>query len=157
MRSLFFLLLAACSTEDGACPAVDAGTAQATIDGEAWTGSGATWAWAGDSLQLNLDRTGDWSMSVVLQTTTGGATLLDAVDAGTFPIEVSLKSGEGGFATVYPAEGASFTTNDADGGALTVAAVDGDALSACFDFAAAGDDGEVTVADAALLATERAD
>jgi hypothetical protein len=159
MRLLALLLLAACSSGGGSptCTAaddLDAGAALATVDGAAWA-STATWLWQRESLQVNAAPAGGWSFTFVSQTTADGETAKAAVDAGDFPIELSLPvGGEGGWVLAYPTDGDSYSTENGEGGTLTITALDGDALYACFAFDAATDSGDtVTVTDGALNAT----
>ena len=59
---------------------------------------------------------------------------------------MTLKSGlEGGWALLYPNQGASISTHDAAGGLLTITDHQGDEISACFYFEALGDDLQVEV------------
>ncbi|MFZ5477873.1 MAG: hypothetical protein ACOZNI_13950 [Myxococcota bacterium] len=147
------LLLLACEPgASGGCSVdQEAGTAAALVDGEDWTGPGATWLWQGESLQINTVGAGDWWLSLVAQTTRDGDTLAAAVDAGAFPVDVSLT--DGGWATFYPPSGASYSSREGSG-ELVVAEVDGDTLRACFSFEAVSDGETVTVeagtVDAAL-------
>jgi hypothetical protein len=128
--------------------AVDAapGTASATVDGEPWTGGGATWQWAGESLQLNTVGAGSWWTSLVAQTTTEGATLRAAVDAGAFPITVSLV--DGGWATFYPDSGRSFSSQDGDGELVLTEASPN--VLGCFWFEAFADAATVTVEEGTI-------
>ena len=136
------------ATDEGGC-AVDAapGTASATVDGEDWTGGGATWQWAGESLQLNTVGAGSWWMSLVAQTTTDGATLKAAVDAGAFPLTISLV--DGGWATFYPDSGGSLSSQSGDG-ELVLTDASATSLRGCFWFEASADAATVTVEDGAI-------
>lgn len=164
MRQVGWLALlggvcAGCSGEkdDNTCaPAeIAAGTVQATVDGAEWTGPSATWRMAGSSLQLNTVSTGGWFLSVVAQKTTSDQTLEAALAAGTYPIEVRLKTGvEGGFALFYPEDGSTFATKTGDGdGSLVLSRRDGDDLIGCLEFTALSDDGSsVAVEDGTVYA-----
>lgn len=125
----------------GSCTVdLDADAAEATVDGEAWAADGATFTWAGESLQINTTGA-DW-LSIVAQTTGEGETLQAAVDAGNFPISVTVVEGaDGGFATWYPESGSSLTTREAAGGTLEIVSADADLVEACFAFEV-GADGE---------------
>lgn len=140
------LLLAGCgSTGVKSCDAavdLGEGSVAALVDGEAWTASGGTWRWAGESLQVNTVGAGSWWLSLVAQTTPDGASVRAAVDAGELPVTVTLRAGaDGGWATFYPDQGASYTTENADGGELEVVSVEGDSLRACFSFQAGSEEG----------------
>jgi hypothetical protein len=158
MRLAPFLLLLACAggnassaSCDDADP-LDAGAIAATVDGAAWA-STATWVWQGESLQIDAAPADGWSFTLVAQTTADGATVKAGIDAGAFPIEVSLADGGGGWGRGHPSDGDPYITDDAEGGTLTLSALDGDALLGCFDFVA-GDGGRksVEVSDGALHA-----
>ena len=128
--------------DDGCAVGVEPGAAAATVDGEPWTGGGATWLWAGESLQLNTVGSGSWWMSMVAQTTGDGTTLKAAVDAGVFPITVSLT--EGGWATFYPDSGSSFSSEEG-GGELVLVEATPTTVRGCFWFEAASDADTVSV------------
>jgi len=89
----------ACGGDDKAsepvCPTLDnleSGIMDGTLDGAAWTTSGTTWAWTGDSLQLGTPATDGWLLSVVLQDSVNGETARAAVE-GELPATFTLKSG----------------------------------------------------------------
>ena len=146
--TLMFAL--ACGGDDKAsepvCPTLDnleSGIMDGTLDGAAWTTSGTTWAWTGDSLQLGTPATDGWLLSVVLQDSVNGETARAAVE-GELPATFTLKTGaEGGWAVLYPDTGDSFSTQDTAGGSLSVTAYDA-AAEGCLDFTAS--DGDTTVA-----------
>jgi hypothetical protein len=150
-RVCVLVLLAACQPNGGkgTCDVGDVATGQAvaTVDGADWTGTGATWRLAGSSLQINTVASDGWMLSLVAQATPDGTTASDALDAGEFPIDVTLKDGaDGGWVLFYPDEGSSYGTQDTDGGTFTISGREGDDLLACFSFSAAsGDGGTVTV------------
>lgn len=135
------VLLLACTGEPSSADvcadadALTAGSVVATLDGAAWS-STATWLWQGDSLQVNTATADGWRFSIVAQTLAEDTTIKSAADAGSFPIEVQLAEGGGGWALAYPDDGDSLTTG-LGGGTLTLSALEGDALYACFSFEAA--------------------
>jgi hypothetical protein len=96
-------------------------------------------------------------MSLVAQLDKDGETVKSMLDAETFPVHVALVSGlEGGWATLYPAEGSeSFVTSNATGGTLEILRVDGgEDLVGCFEFVAGSDAGDtVTVDGGSMRAT----
>jgi hypothetical protein len=153
---MLLVLLLACTSDGGSkatnCT-VDAaeGTAVATVDGEAWEGGGATWVWAGDSLQVNTVGAGSWWMSLVAQTTADGDTVKAAVDSGALPATIDL-GGDGGWATLYPADGASYSSRNGSG-ELVIIEADDASVQACFTFEAAGDGDPVVVEDGSLDAS----
>lgn len=114
-----------------------AGTAEATIQGEAWTGAGAAWTAAGQGVQVTTETANGWRLTLV------ASSALAAVDAGELPVEVALDGSGEGLATVYPESGASATARS--GGLLVLQQLEADVLSGCFSFTADGADGEVTV------------
>ena len=152
---MLLALLLACSS-DGSKAAncsVDAaaGTAAAVVGGEEWEGGGATWVWAGESLQVNTVGAGSWWLSLVAQATTDGETVKAAVDAGALPATVDL-GGDGGWATLYPADGASYSSRNGSG-ELVIVEADDTSVHACFTFEATGDGAPVVVEEGSLDAT----
>ena len=79
---------------DSCSPEASSGSAQAVIDGEAWSSSGAIWSMAGTSLQITIPEQDGWQLSLVAQTDTSGHDLSTALEEGDFPIEIELL-GEG--------------------------------------------------------------
>lgn len=148
MRHLVLVLpLAACAGGPSGTPAtcdvpadLDAGAATAVLDGTAWE-STATWVAQGESVQVNAAPADGWHVTLVARTTDDGETVKAALDAGAFPVVVTLSDDGGGFATVYPADGDSYAS-DGGGGTLSITAFDGDVLDACFSFDAASDGGD---------------
>jgi hypothetical protein len=143
--SALLLTLAACgeaTVGEGSCgdvASLQPGEASAAVDGAPWT-SVATWVWQGESLQLNTTSAGGWRLTLVAQEAADGSTVLAAVEAGAFPVEVALSEAGGGWALAYPDAGASLST-DAGSGTLTLSALSGEVLDACFAFEAASQDG----------------
>ena len=115
------------------------GEAEARVDGEAWLVEGANWMEAGSNVQIMIPTSGGWGITLVAQSTLSGESLSEALEAGVFPIEVSLGSEGGGFATVYPEEGLSYTSKSGSGGELVIHGAD-EALEACFSFEAVSTD-----------------
>lgn len=154
MRALlpaFALALSACAEAGNACgnDELDAGGVAGTLDGADWTAADATWIASGSSVQIVTADAGAGRVTLVAQTTTDGEDLAAALDAGAFPVEVTLKSGaEGGFATFYPSTGSdSYATGNADGGRLVLTALQEDELFGCFGFTAATEDGDALTLD----------
>ncbi len=121
-----------------------AGDATALVNDVDWETSGATWRWAGSSLQIGMPESGGWAFTLVAMREVEGEAVSDAIEAEAFPVEVALGDGESGFATVYPAEGSSMTTSDPTG-IVEIQAIDGDSLFACFEFPAMSDTNNVEV------------
>jgi hypothetical protein len=146
---LVLTFLTACAPSASATCAVeqDAGTATATVDGEAWTGTGVTWL-VSSGLQLNTVRSGAWSMVLRAATTSDGDAVADAIDAGTFPIVVALA--DDNFATLYPESGDSYASQD-HSGELVIAEVVDDELRACFSFTATSEADESVTVEAGTL------
>jgi hypothetical protein len=142
--SWFLLLLSACADDDAPCaPDLAEGTLEGTLDDAALTASDAAWRWAGSSLQANAS--GAVTVSVVLQTTTDGEPVTEAVA----PFTVDLGPEGGGWVVVYPEAGSSLTTQSGSGSFEIVAVPDlgGGVLSGCFSGTVsdgAGDDREVS-------------
>jgi hypothetical protein len=138
--------LLACTPKDGETSCVvedEAGAASAVVNGGDWTGGDATWMRQGStSAQINTANAGAGWLSIVAQTTTEGEDVLVAIDAGAFPVTVSLV--DGGWATFYPSSGASFSSKEGAGELVIADVVEG-GLMACFTFTASGDDGTVEV------------
>ncbi len=138
--ALSLVLSASCASECDPA-SLGLGEAEARVDGEEWSVGGATWMEAGSSVQLTIPTSGGWGITLVAQTTLAGDSLSEALDAGTFPIEISLGSEGGGFATIYPEEGLSYSSRTGSGGELVIHEVD-EALEACFSFEALSTGGE---------------
>jgi len=154
--AVVLLSLAGCPTEEEAgdvCPGLgglDDGEVGAIIDGEAWTATAGTFHWAGTSLQLNTDQVDGWSISIVAQKDVDQTPVMDAVNAGSFPMEIRLRDGtQGGWALLYPESGASYATHTTDGGHLWLTDYRDGAFVGCFSFEAEQEDDEES-----LLAVE---
>lgn len=150
------LLLLACagSSSQAVCEdgdALDAGVVTATLDGADWE-STATWVMGGESLQVNAAAADGWSLTLVAQATVEGVAIVDALDAGAYPVNVDLGADGGGWVLAYPDEGDSLSS-DAGGGALSISAFDGETLQACFSFDVANDASELSASDGAVNAT----
>lgn len=128
------------------------GDATATVNGEDWESSGATWRWAGSSLQIGMPESSGWAFTLVAMRELEGETVSDAMDAAAFPVEVTLGDGDSGFATVYPAEGSSMTTSDPTG-LLEIRGIEGDSIFACFEFPAMSSTNSVEVQKGEVHAT----
>lgn len=158
LPALLFTACAADAPVGATCDVGDIGSGEiaAVVDGEDWSDDAATWILAGSSLQINSEPSGGWHLSAVLQVTTTGATLADALDAGSWPVEVDLppEGGTGGWITFYPDSGDSYVTEAAAGGTLTLAGQTGTDLYGCFAFTAGkGNNKEVTVESGVFRAT----
>lgn len=156
-RAGMMLLLLACAAgsssqavcEDGA--ALDAGVVTATLDGADWE-STATWVMGGESLQVNAAAFDGWSLTLVAQTTVDGVAITDALDAGSYPVNVDLGPDGGGWVLAYPSDGDSLSS-DSGGGTLSFSAFDGDTLQACFSFDVANGSTALSASDGAVNAT----
>ena len=157
-------LFSGCPGEEGAeetCPdlgGLDDGEVDATIDGAAWTTTAGTFHWAGTSLQINTDEVDGWSLSIVAQKNTGETPVMDAVNAGSFPMEIRLRDGtQGGWGLLYPDSGASYATHTTDGGHLWLTDYRDGAVFGCFSFEAEQEDDEdslLAVEDGAMRIVE---
>lgn len=155
MPRLLLLLLSACGPKaTGSCPTDPVDGISATVDGAAWSASEVTWSLTGESVHLvSTSEDAGW-LSVVAQTTADGTTVAAALDAGAFPIEVTLQSGlEGGFATWYSADNDASATTEGGGGTLTLSAEDDAGLTGCIAFTAGPDGGSVDFQDGQFTAT----
>lgn len=148
------LLLAACTGKaDGTCSSDPVDGAVATVDGAAWSAASVTWLPTGDSVHIISADEGSGWFSIVAQLTTEGDAVATAVDAGSFPIEVTLKTGlEGGFVTWYSADGESAATTEGGEGTLTLSGSDDAGLSGCLAFTAGPDGGDVELTDGQFTA-----
>ena len=149
--------LAACGGKSsGSCSSDPVDGGLATVDGQPWTAAEVTWALAGDGVQLISTSEGDGWFSVVAQITTDGQTPAAALDAGDFPIEVTLKTGpDGGFATWYSSENEASATTQGGEGILTFSGQDDAGLSGCLAFTAGEGGAGVSFEDGSFTATER--
>ncbi len=153
--TLLFLLLG-CASEDGACSVAD-GEGTVTVD-EVTADASGTWIAQGSSVQINVTAGGDLAggrMTLRLQSTTDGATAVDALEAAAFPVTFALGVAEQGAALWYaPQATASHAATDAAPGGFSVTAYDGDTLEGCFAFVGEASDGtQVQVTDASVRAT----
>ncbi len=147
--------LTACEPKAGqaGCEPEEVEGVVATVDGAAWSAGDVSWSDAGDSVHLVSASEGAGWISVVALTTTTGENVVAAMDAGAFPVEITLKTGaEGGFAIWYTEEATSSSTTEGGEGLLTLTSQDGDQLAGCLAFDAGVDGGEVSFADGAFLA-----
>lgn len=156
MRALLLglLLAPACNSKDSSvCASDPVDGVTATVNGDPWTASGPTWSDSGGVVHLlNSDQGAGW-FSVVAELTVEGVGLGDALDAGEFPIEVTLKTGdEGGFAIWYTEDGDSYATTQGGGGTLYLSALDGDQLTGCMSFTAGPSGGNVIFEDGRFTA-----
>jgi len=148
MRALLLLpllpLTQGCSDDCKAPTDLRGGVMEATIDGEAWLTDLASWSETGSSLNINVDRTNGYTISLVVQTVMDGRNVLDLLDQEELPLEVMLGDGEdGGWAVVYvEGESGSYSTTEGAGGALTIAEREGDQLLGCVNFGAGSNAGE---------------
>lgn len=136
-------LLLGCSDECRAPGDLRGGVMEATIDGQPWSTDAATWSETGSSLNVNVNRTDGYTISMVLQSAIDTRNVLDMLDLDDLPIEVTLGEGEdGGWAVVYiEGESQSYATNNGAGGVLTIVERDGDQLLGCVHFGASTNDG----------------
>jgi len=152
MVGILFLWVLGCGDKDGGCDAssLAAGSAEATVDGGAWSDDAVTWSWAGSSLQLSSESSDGWLLSLAANLDANGDDLATAVDAGVFPIEIDLL--DGGFGLLYPeGESFSYASNKASGGTLTITSADDSVVMGCFDFEAATAEGETIAIEGGLL------
>jgi len=141
----------ACGGSSPCAPdSIDAGTGQATIDGQGWAGSGALWSWAGDAAQITTADVDGWRLTIVASADAGGTPVSDAL-ATDGTVDVPL--GNGSFVAAYPSgSSGSYAARDEGDGNLTLTRV-GDALGVCFDATAfAADDTSVELSDGLIAA-----
>lgn len=156
MRALLLLPILACDPKDaGSCETEPLDGATATVDGAAWTAAEVGWKYACDGVQIISTSEGAGWFSVVAQITSEGGAPADALAAGAFPVEVTLKTGpDGGFATWYDEEEGAIATTQGGGGTLVLSALDGGALTGCLSFTAGADGAGVSVEDGRFTAEE---
>ncbi len=143
------LTLVACETgSQDPCPGaadLNSGTISATLDGAGWVSSGNVYSWGGTSLEIVTPRVDGYNMTIVGQLDDTGAIVQEMVDYEAFPFTVVLDTGaEGGWALLYPENGASFSTEKGEGGTMIVQGLEDGNLLGCFDFDVS--DGSVAVA-----------
>jgi len=141
------VLVSSVSCQGGDC-SVDLveGAAEALVDGSDWMSEGATFMWAGSSLQINIPGNAGWMFTLTGRKTQTGMAVLDAADVQDFPILVDL-TGQGGFAVAYPAEGSSsYSTTQNGSGSLEITEADS-GLRACFSFVGVNDAGQALEVD----------
>jgi len=156
MRSLIFLLgFMGCSEKsesDASCTVgdIDGYVAMADVGGTQWAGDNGAWTWTGDGLQIVLDESVGFSMTLRLNKTSSGDTIRDAVDNDDLPALVSISGADGTASVMQNRNGlVSYGTNQPGGGGeLWLLAHDGNEVEACFLFDAVSDNGDVlSVAD----------
>ena len=128
MSTLLIFLLTGCSTDPAAqCSAdTDAGTLQATIDGEDWLGEGGTWLWSGDSVQITTSGTD--RITTVGHRDAAGSSIAELTE--TLPITVSLDD-DSGWAILYQG---SDSERSVSGELVITEYSEEDALAGCVTF-----------------------
>ncbi len=122
---------------------LEEGSVGADMDGDAWEGGGASFLWGEDGVQINTVRTNGWMLTLKLDSTLDGASLREAMDSASLPVEVLLaEDGLSGWLTAYPETGGSFSSKNALGGAVTLTSLSENSLAACFDAVVEAGDGE---------------
>lgn len=122
-----------CDTEDLA-----EGDVEATVDGVAWAGSGATWSVAGDGVQITTADADGWRVTLVAAQDSEGQGVATALVDGA---ELTVPLGDGSFAALYPSGVAgSYAANEEGSGELTLTR-QGDRVGACFSFTGTAADG----------------
>ncbi len=148
MRALLLLPFAAlfpgCSDECQPPSDLLSGSIEATIDGQAWSTAAATWSETGSSLNVNVDRTDGYTISMVVQSAIDSRNVLDLLDQDDLPIEITLGEGEdGGWAVVYvEGQSTSYSTTVGAGGSMSIVEQEGDQLAGCVSFGASTNDGD---------------
>ena len=149
ITGIFTALAVACSPNgkglgDANCTAEGlAGLGTATMDGDTWEADSGSWNTTGSGVQivLQFDRP-DRSMTVRGSRDEDGIDIADRIDAGEFPINVSL-SGEDGTGNVRDGRmNSSYASTDASGN-LSILSVEGNVMTACFSFVAVNDDSQM--------------
>lgn len=145
-------LLFACADGAADCTTdLAPGAAQGRIDDLVLDATDAAWREAGASLQVNA--AGAATLSMVLQTTTDGTPIAEAVA----PFSVDLGPDGGGWIVVYPDAGASLTTQEGLG-TLEVSGVpaEGGLLSGCATGTVSDGEGDDRDLELAIVAAEAA-
>jgi len=120
------------------------GVASATMEGDQWSASDGTWNRTGPGVQIILQfPETERSVTIRGNRDESGVDLVDKIDAGEFPINISL-GGEDGTGSVLDSRfNTSYASNKPGGsGNMSILDVQGTVMSACFSFVAATDDGE---------------
>jgi hypothetical protein len=128
MSTLLLSLLTGCANNPAAqCNSdADAGTLQATIDGEDWLGEGLTWLWSGDSVQLTT--VGTDRITAVGHRDAEGTSISALTDA--LPISVSLDD-DNGWAVLYQG---NESARSVSGELVITEYTEGDILAGCMVF-----------------------
>ena len=116
------------------------GLGMATMDGDTWSADSGSWNTTGSGIQivLQFDQP-DRSMTIRGTRDEGGVDIADLIDAGDFPINVSL-SGEDGTGNVRDGRmNTSYASTDASGN-MSILDVQETTMTACFSFTALSDD-----------------
>ena len=159
---LLALALAGCPTDEGeldVCPAgvesQDAGLVTASVDGTPWEATDGNWTWNADAIKISTSRFDGWSLSIWAQTTTDGVAIVDAFEAGSYPMEIRLRDGtDGAWAQMLGDTGYSYSSTKADGGTLFLTSYAAGVFRGCFDFEGGNDDTEDLWIEDGLLAVE---
>ena len=156
MRWLILMMLVGCAAADKGedsgssvgCPSVDLGTnaGQATVNDQEWLSSSGQWIESGNKIQVVLNQTGPWGMTMVAITTADGQPITEALDEEAVPFRVSFST-DGNYGSVREdlGNGANiYATNEPGGGGdMTVDTFDGTTMTACFDFTAVTNGGDL--------------
>ena len=142
---LLGLFVVACSPNGNAGDAnctIDGltGLGTATMDGDTWSADSGSWNTTGSGIQIVLQfDQADRSMTVRGTRDGDGVDIVERIDAGEFPINVSL-SGEDGTGNVRDGRmNTSYASNEASGN-MSILDVQGSIMTACFSFIAVSDD-----------------
>ena len=130
------------------------GLGTATMDGDTWEADSGSWNPTGSGIQivLQFDRP-DRSMTVRGTRDEEGIDIADRIDAGEFPINVSL-SGDDGTGNVRDGRmNSSYASTDASGN-LSILEVANGTMTACFSFVAVNDDSQMMEVTEGMVAVE---
>jgi hypothetical protein len=146
----FFVLAVGCGATDDSGSAecsIDGLTdlASATMDGDTWPSNHSTNLWnrTGSGIQITLQfAETQRAMTIRGNHGSNGVSIVEGIDSGEFPINVSLDGADGTGSIIDSRFGEVYASNQPGGsGSLTILDVQGSTMSACFSFVAANDDG----------------
>lgn len=130
--------LLACGDETCEPQGLAEGDVVGTVDGEAWTGAGASWSVAGDGVQVTTAEGGGWRLTLVASADEEGQGVAAALVDGE---SLVVPLGDESFAALYPTGVAGSYATQAAGDGEAVLTRTGDSVAACFSFTASAADG----------------
>ena len=116
------------------------GMASVEMDGEYWAADSGSWNPNGSGIQIILSFDGPGrSMTIRGTRDQDGTDIAERLEAGDFPINVSLSGEDGTGGIMDDRFMKSYASNEASGN-LTILDLEGSTMSACFSFMAVSDD-----------------